>query len=107
MIVLIGTAALSNFRKDALLQRLRSRVPHLKAITAIHAYLIDTDRPQGEDEFAKLRSLLPLAPRQDRPASGIIVVPRIGTISPWSSKATDIAHNAGLTEIRRIEQAVH
>ncbi len=36
----------------------------------------------------------------------IIVLPRLGTISPWSSKATDIAHNCGLAAVSRIERGV-
>src|SRR3970282_1438891 len=39
-------------------------------------------------------------------ATLFLVVPRLGTISPWSSKATDIARNCGLTGIRRIERGI-
>ena len=61
-----------------------------------------------------LERLLTYGPREGAPAANasaagateIIVVPRFGTISPWSSKATDIAHVCGLDAVRRIERGI-
>lgn len=46
------------------------------------------------------------APVEDKHTMILRVVPRLGTISPWASKATDIAHNCGLAQVRRIERGV-
>ena len=55
----------------------------------------------------ELRSLLDdhTAPGVDLPADSVLVVPRTGTVSPWSSKATDIARSCGLLAVRRVERA--
>ncbi len=57
-------------------------------------------------ERARLDALLDYGDAADAAANGaaFLVVPRLGTISPWASKATDIAHNTGLTAVRRIER---
>src|SRR5690606_33062894 len=64
--------------------------------------------PQAQD---KLAQLLDYGPAAQAPAEGkntlvLRVFPRLGTVSPWASKATDIAHNCGLPAVRRIERGV-
>ncbi len=108
MLVIHGGPALSPFRLERLLVRLRAVAPQATGLTARHVYLLDC---KSEMDAASRRSLHQLlgVPEDNAPApSGgepLLVVPRPGTISPWSSKATDILWNCGLTQIRRIERA--
>ena len=91
----------------ALESRLRSALPDV-ALSAVHAayvYILDAEAGLEPETLARARSLLgsigPLAA-----GDGFFVVPRKGTISPWSSKATDIFLNCGLAGIRRVERGI-
>ncbi|MDP1886341.1 phosphoribosylformylglycinamidine synthase [Polaromonas sp.] len=101
-----GISALSDFRVQQLLPRLQAIAPAISGISARFVHLVATDSPPGEELKARLAALLsygePAAPAD---ADGLlfIVSPRFGTVSPWASKATDIAHNCGLA-IKRIER---
>ncbi|MFA5939027.1 MAG: phosphoribosylformylglycinamidine synthase [Sinimarinibacterium sp.] len=98
--VLPGAASLSAFRIARLLADLRVHAPALQAIEARDLYLIDADGVATAD----LRRLLGEGPDAIAPADLVLyVVPRVGTTSPWSSKATDIAKVCGLGGVRRIE----
>ncbi|QNH18323.1 phosphoribosylformylglycinamidine synthase [Xanthomonas sp. SS] len=105
MIVLEGASALSPFRRARLETRLQSVVPGLRIAGAWHVYFIDSDADGAVDTAAAQRILQ----AQDAPAvaeAGIrsrYVVPRLGTRSPWSSKATELVRGAGLA-IRRVER---
>ncbi|MDO9621078.1 MAG: phosphoribosylformylglycinamidine synthase, partial [Moraxellaceae bacterium] len=104
MLILPGANALTAFRQHRLLQNLQTVSSQLRAVSASWLHVVDTELEQAPAELAKLLNYgeaLQVAPvgRQ------VIVGPRPGTISPWSSKATDIAHNAGLSSILRIERA--
>ncbi len=109
MLVLYGGVAASPFRLTRLLQRLRGVIPDLSAVVARHIHLLETSRDLDPDEQRALASLLnePAAAESALPPPGtcIYVLPRLGSISPWSSKATDILHNAGLDAVRRVERA--
>jgi phosphoribosylformylglycinamidine synthase len=100
-----GGNALPDFRAAALLARLKERVARVDAITARHVHWVASDAPLTADVSGRVAALL----RYGDPARAvdggetIVVAPRLGTISPWSSKATDIAHNCGLA-VRRIER---
>ncbi len=104
-----GGPALSAFRAQNLLQRLRERVPHLAkrlaAVHARHAYWAGSDEPLPGAQHDKLKALLDNGEHYSGPTDGalIVVMPRLGTVSPWASKATDIAHNCALP-VRRIER---
>jgi phosphoribosylformylglycinamidine synthase len=104
-----GGPALSAFRAASLLQRLRERVPHLAkrlaAVHARHAYWACSDEPLPGAQHDKLKALLDNGETYQGPIDGalIVVMPRLGTVSPWASKATDIAHNCALP-VRRIER---
>jgi phosphoribosylformylglycinamidine synthase len=103
-LALDGPCALAPFRAERLLQRLRSVEPALAAVAARHIHYVHL---RGAVDHARLAALLdygqPL--RQTPPAAEVFdVVPRLGTISPWASKATDIAHNCGLAAVARIER---
>ena len=106
VIALIGCAALSSFRIAKLQAALAAAKPGhaIASISARYIHFVEIRRPLGEDERATLARLLTYGP-QDAIASAIdaslVVVPRPGTISPWSSKATDIAHNCGLDAVTR------
>ncbi len=110
MFCIPGSPALSDFRLQKLLQQFSSRGIEVSQISSRYVHLIDlSGQALNDEEDRILRSLLTYGPSlSDHPASGIeyFVVPRPGTISPWSSKATDIAHNCGLKAIRRIERGI-
>ncbi|HEU5294359.1 MAG TPA: phosphoribosylformylglycinamidine synthase, partial [Burkholderiaceae bacterium] len=105
LVHLEGGPALSSFRAQTLLQRLRERVPRVAAIHARHAYWTCSDAPLPQAQHNKLKALLDNGDTYPGPVDGalIVVMPRLGTVSPWASKATDIAHNCALP-VRRIER---
>ncbi|MBZ4421937.1 phosphoribosylformylglycinamidine synthase [Myxococcus sp. RHSTA-1-4] len=108
MHILRGAPALSDFRLAKLLARCRERVPSVSSVYAEFVHFLDASAPLTEGEQATLRRLLEYGPHVaagERAGSLLLVVPRPGTISPWSSKATDIAHNCGLGDkVRRMER---
>lgn len=117
MQVMFGASALSPFNNSKLLKVLQSKISSIVAIDARFVHLADTTRVLSEDQIEIADSLLSYgaayssslpAESSAGSASGIvlerIVTPRPGTISPWSSKATDIVHNCGLTSIKRVER---
>ncbi|HZI10528.1 MAG TPA: hypothetical protein VE153_09020, partial [Myxococcus sp.] len=108
MHTLRGAPALSQFRLAKLLARCREQVPSVSSVYAEFVHFIDAPAPLTEDEQASLGRLLEYGPRVasgERAGSLLLVLPRPGTISPWSSKATDIARNCGLgAKVRRMER---
>jgi len=109
MLRLNGPAALSGFRLDGLRQRLQQRCGVIARVDARFVHFVDTTDTLSDRESDVLAHLLDYGEPAGRDEPGgtlVLVVPRIGTISPWASKATDIAHNCGLTSIRRIERGV-
>ncbi|MDE2139784.1 MAG: phosphoribosylformylglycinamidine synthase [Gammaproteobacteria bacterium] len=104
-----GGPALSEFRLQKLLVNLRTYLPALSALTAEFHYFIDVSRALDAKDERLLHALLAegLARTAEiPPGSPLVCVPRFGTVSPWSSKATDIAHNCGLNQVRRIERGM-
>jgi phosphoribosylformylglycinamidine synthase len=109
MLRLRGGPALSPFRRDRLLERL----PGVVGLTAEYQYFVAVTRELGPSERQRLGELLEEHSR-DVPGDEhsthtdelVIVAPRLGTLSPWASKATDIAHACGLAAIDRIERGV-
>ncbi|MGV2932659.1 phosphoribosylformylglycinamidine synthase [Vreelandella venusta] len=110
MLELRGAPALSAFRHERLLTVLRERVPEVEALSAHYVHFIDHRETLDDAAQECLAKLLDYGSHasQDIPdnAQRCLVVPRLGTQSPWSSKATDIAHNCGLHQIDRIERGV-
>jgi len=107
MLTLLGAAALSEARERKTLEALQRVAPKLAAAHAEHVHFVDVARALTERESEVLGRLLQYGPtRAARSLDGLtcFVVPRLGTISPWSSKATDIARTAGLDAVRRIER---
>ena len=107
MLILRGAPALSNFKNERLLASLKEILPSIDAVYAqfMHFVLVDTDLTQLQTQtLEKILTYGPNVAQQDVSDNLVLVIPRIGTISPWSSKATDIAHNCGLQNIKRIER---
>ncbi|MFT4102769.1 MAG: phosphoribosylformylglycinamidine synthase, partial [Burkholderiaceae bacterium] len=103
-----GSFALSAFRQARLLDRLRGVDDRVHAIHACYFHLVWAERDLSADEQARLDALLDDGDRDDGASHGqsVWIVPRLGTVSPWASKATDIARNCGLDGIRRIERGI-
>ena len=109
MLILSGSVALSDFRRAKLLNALQTVVPSVTAVQAEYVHFVRTRCELGADEHARLQALLTYEEVQgDHNVRGtlFLVTPRTGTISPWSSKATDIAHNCGLNTVERIERGI-
>src|SRR5215471_3551669 len=110
MLQLAGPAALSTFRIAKLLERLRALEPAVTGIAARFMHFIDLAEPLAAREQRILAELLTYGPTlpldPDEQGESLLIVPRLGTISPWSSKATDIAQVCGLTAVRRIERGI-
>ena len=107
MLVLRGAPALSDFRLNKLEQRLQRATGAELAVYAEHMHFAEVDGALSDAERAVLDRLLrygPSLPAHPPEGTLVLVVPRPGTISPWSTKATDIAHNCGLSMVRRIER---
>ncbi len=108
MKVLPGSHSLSDFRLSRLLNSLRDVVNDISDISSAWIYFLDLERGLSGGEETHLREILMEAGQApvELPETGehFIVTPRAGTISPWSSKATDIVHNCGLNSIARIER---
>jgi phosphoribosylformylglycinamidine synthase len=102
MIKLLGRAALSAARRASALEKARAVCPGVQTIYARWAYLVATERELATPERAQLEQMLEAQPTQS--SAAFWVTPRLGTTSPWSSKATDIAHVCGLAVVTRIER---
>ncbi|AFN76981.1 phosphoribosylformylglycinamidine synthase [Stutzerimonas stutzeri DSM 10701] len=109
MLILRGAPALSAFRHGKLLAQLTAKVPAVSGLYAEFAHFAEVSGTLGADEEQVLARLLkygPSVPVQEPAGRLFLVVPRFGTISPWSSKASDIAHNCGLSKIQRLERGI-
>ena len=98
-----GGDALSAFRAQALLARLQAACPRITGVAARHVHWVAFDAsPEGTDKIA---ALLDYGPAYAGPTGGelVLVMPRLGTVSPWASKATDIARNCGVV-LHRVER---
>ncbi len=106
-----GASALSEFRAQGLLSQLTALAPELTALSARYIHFVELTGELDSAGQEVLERLLDYGDGEvSEPASGeqasLIVVPRFGTISPWSSKATDIARVCGLSAVKRIERGV-
>ena len=103
-----GASALSGVRMTRLLARLAAISPQIQGFSARFVHLVATSAPLADAQKQTLSALLTYG----EPCEGvtgvtgspvIVVSPRLGTVSPWASKATDIAHNCGF-DVRRVER---
>ncbi|TNI89382.1 phosphoribosylformylglycinamidine synthase [Aeromonas sobria] len=125
MDILRGAPALSDFRVQKLLQRLaqiaaKSELEsgkesglEIEDVYAEYVHFAELTSPLSPPERARLGQLLhsgaqhgPTIPAHTPSGQLFLVTPRPGTISPWSSKATDIAHNCGMTKVKRLERGI-
>ncbi len=119
MEIICGSAALSPFRATRLLNTIQQQVPSVDNVYAEFLHFADffsntNQAKKGQNAWTPaqqevLERLLQYGPRREKQATTghlLLVTPRPGTISPWSSKATDIARNCGLSAIRRLERGI-
>jgi phosphoribosylformylglycinamidine synthase len=102
-----GGSALSSFRVQQLLPGLQAIHDKISGIAARYVHLVASDSAPSAGLQQQLAALLSYGDPYTGPAEGplIVVSPRLGTVSPWASKATDIAHNCGLP-VHRVERIV-
>jgi phosphoribosylformylglycinamidine synthase len=100
-----GGTALSEFRVQQLLPRLQALHDKVSGVAARFVHLVATDHPLEAAEHDRLAALLTYGEpcRERRDGVLVVVTPRFGTVSPWASKATDIAHNCGIA-VKRVER---
>ncbi len=109
MLIIPGAPALSDFRIAKLVASLSGEISSLRGLSAQYIHLVDTAVALDSERTAVLSQLLQYGPRAafvEGDGLSFFVVPRPGTISPWSSKASDIARNCGLDMISRVERGV-
>lgn len=109
MLVMRGAPALSAFRHDKLLSALQAVIPTVTDVYGEFYHFADISEPLTEEEQSVLTRILKYGPKSEvKEPAGLLqlVVPRPGTISPWSSKATDIARNCGLGKVNRLERGI-
>ncbi|KQQ97468.1 phosphoribosylformylglycinamidine synthase [Massilia sp. Leaf139] len=111
MLILPGSNALSVFRSQRLLTQLQAAAPAIAAVQARFVHFIDSGAPLSIEDTRQLTAMLTYGePVPETLYEGttvaFFVIPRLGTISPWASKATDIAHNCGMAHVHRIERGV-
>jgi phosphoribosylformylglycinamidine synthase len=108
-VTLRGRNALSEFRLKKLTQALKRTAPAISAITAEYWHFAALKVPLQAPQRKTLERILTYGPAPAGVSEAgrlLLVVPRLGTISPWASKATDIAHSCGLDAVERIERGV-
>lgn len=110
MQVLPGASALSTFKADKLLAHLQKSFPDLHSLQARFVHFLDCEADFDAAASTRIRQLLAYGKAYSDGAASAglmrVVVPRPGTISPWSSKATDILRNCGLQQVRRVERGI-
>jgi len=100
-----GGNALSEFRGRQVLARLQAIHDRIAALSARHVHLAAASAALAPEPLARLAELLRYGDPWQGPHEGVLVVvtPRLGTVSPWASKATDIARNCGIA-VQRLER---
>ncbi len=110
MLILRGAPALSDFRLTKLKDEFSDAGVELADFSSQYVHFVDTSGPLSDEESDVLAALLTYGPAMSKHevsnAKELVAIPRPGTISPWSSKATDIARNAGLSKVKRIERGI-
>ena len=106
-----GSSVLSSFRQERLLSKLRALGLPIAGLSARYEHFVWFEGTPDAETEKRVTQLLDYGVPHSAPSasdSSIIlrVFPRLGTISSWASKATDIAHNCGLSTVRRIERGI-
>ncbi|HEY7804901.1 MAG TPA: phosphoribosylformylglycinamidine synthase, partial [Orrella sp.] len=110
-LTLAGSLAISPFRAQQLLEKFAGADLPVVAVQACYEHYVWSDGPLVGEELERVTALLDYgvaldAPLEESDALVLRVLPRLGTVSPWASKATDIAHNCGMGFVKRIERGV-
>lgn len=107
---LSGNHAFSAFQLNRLYHALKPHLPDLEALSSRYWHFVEVDGELSAREQSRLQALLDYgshdADLTDVNGTTLWIVPRFGTISPWSSKATDIARHCGLGRLQRLERGV-
>ncbi len=109
MLQIYGNSALSSFNQQKLFTKLRNFSDKILSVQAEYIHFINLSDSLAEEKLGKLAQLLHYGAEgelQYKEGQSIIVTPRLGTISPWASKASDIIYNCGLTEVTGIERGI-
>ena len=109
MDIIQGSPAVSTFRLEKIIKALSDEDIKVSSISTHFVHLVDTKEALTDKEQSVLQKILSYGPsKAESKDEGelFFVIPRVGTISPWATKATDIAHNCGLTKILRIERGI-
>ncbi|MDQ7977532.1 phosphoribosylformylglycinamidine synthase [Paraburkholderia sp. SARCC-3016] len=108
-----GASALSDFRQTRLLDTLKRIDAHIVGVRGQYLHFVNAHTPLSGEDSAKIDALMHYGDpfeagshKDNGSVETFLVVPRFGTVSPWASKATDIAHHCGLTQVRRIERGI-
>ncbi len=104
-----GSAALSQFRLDKLYSTLQQTAPGIAHIATEFVHFAFSEQALDSTTKNTLQQILTYGPKagHETPQGELfLVIPRIGTISPWASRATDIAHNCGLHNLLRLERGI-
>lgn len=107
MITIQGPIALSHFKKQKLQSKLKTIIPEVARVEGSYLHFVDTEKDLTAIEYDTLVKLLEYDFAVNKaPVTGILIAPRQGTVSPWSSKATEIIQNCGLTKVKRVERGI-
>ncbi len=109
ILMLRGSAALSPFRLERLMGRLRAALPAIESVHAEYRHFAAVRGELSVTDRQVLERLLTYGPKRAGAAPQgelLLVVPRLGTLSPWSTKATDIAQHCALKNVRRLERGI-
>ncbi|MFM0051184.1 phosphoribosylformylglycinamidine synthase [Caballeronia grimmiae] len=106
-----GASALSDFRQTRLLETLVKIDANIVGVRGQFLHFVNSSEPLSDEDTNRIHALMHYGapfeePKERGHVETFMVVPRFGTVSPWASKATDIAHHCGLTQVRRIERGV-
>jgi len=102
-----GSPAHSEFRLQKIFQDLRVKIPSLQDVYSEFIHFVKLDAKLNDEDLSRLQQVLRYGPhdaRKEVSGASFLVVPRVGTISPWSTKATDIVRHCGLENISRVER---
>ncbi len=109
MQVISGSQVFSAFRHAKLLNQLKKCAPEISGLHATYYHFVELEKPLSELQTQRLHSLLEYSESpqiNSAQTNELWVIPRIGTISPWSSKATEIIQRCGLDVILRVERGI-
>ncbi len=106
MLCFSGASAHSDFRRDRLITSLSSVDKSISGVSTEFFYLLSCDELSASNRTRLCAILDSPGEYESESESALYVVPRLGTRSPWSSKATDILQNCGIDEVNRVERGI-